>query len=211
MLQTLATNSCILPSFGKSVGLEVAADQLTAIELTGTDRPGLLSEIFAVLSDLKCNIVEAKVWTHNRRVACLVYVTDEKTGAPIEDGQKTCKIEELLRNVMGGNSNIRGAKTVVSMGFTHTERRLHQLMFADRDYEKLDGTGSRAAPPLNGNDNSRPVVTVDNCLERGYSVVNVQCKDRPKLLFDIVCTLTDMEYVVFHATIDSQGPQTIQV
>ena len=52
------------------MGLELAADQPTAIELTGTDRPGLLSEIFAVLSDLKCNVVEAEVWTHNRREGC---------------------------------------------------------------------------------------------------------------------------------------------
>jgi UTP:GlnB (protein PII) uridylyltransferase len=208
--KTLATNPCILPLFGESVGAEVAAEH-TAIELTGTDRPGLLSEIFAVLSDLKCNVVEAEVWTHNRRVACLVYVTDEDTGAAIEDRQKICKTKELLQNVMRGNSNSQGAKTVVSMGFTHTERRLHQLMFADRDYEKLDGNGGRTPPPLNGNDdNPKPLVTVVNCLERGYSMVNVQCKDRPKLLFDIVCTLTDMEYVVFHATIDSQGPETFQ-
>jgi len=209
--KTLATNACILPSFGKSIGVGVASDQHTAIELTGTDRPGLLSEIFAVLSDLKCNVVEAEVWTHNRRVACLVYVTDEDTGAAIEDRQKICKTKELLQNVMRGNSNSQGAKMVVSMGFTHTERRLHQLMFADRDYEKLDGNGGRTPPPLNGNDdNPKPLVTVVNCLERGYSMVNVQCKDRPKLLFDIVCTLTDMEYVVFHATIDSQGPETFQ-
>lgn len=197
----MATIPCILPSFEKSVGMEVAADQHTAIELTGIDRPGLLSEIFAVLSDLKCNVVEAEVWTHNGRVACLVCITNGKTGSPIEDGEKICKIEELLRNVTRGNSNIRGAKTVVSMGLTHTERRLHRLMFADRDYEKLEVTGGRAGP----------LVTVANCFERGYSVVNVQCKDRPKLLFDIVCTLTDMEYVVFHATIDSQGPLKLRL
>jgi len=32
----------------------------TTIELTGRDRPGLLSEVFAVLAhDLKCNVVAA--------------------------------------------------------------------------------------------------------------------------------------------------------
>ncbi|PQQ19939.1 ACT domain-containing protein ACR8-like [Prunus yedoensis var. nudiflora] len=31
------------------------------------------------------------------------------------------------------------------------------------------------------------------------------CKDRAKLLFDVVCTLTDMDYVVFHATIKTAG------
>jgi len=85
-------------------------------------------------------------------------------------------------------------------------------MFVDHDYEKLDGTGGRAPHPLNDNDdNSKPLLTVDNSLERGYYVVNVQCKDRPKFLFDIVCNLTDMEYVVFHATIDSQGPENFQI
>ena len=41
--------------------------------------------------------------------------------------------------------------------------------------------------------------------------MNVRCEDRPKLLFDTVCTLTDMQYVVFHGTIDSDGPKAIQV
>ncbi|PWA42580.1 hypothetical protein CTI12_AA543360 [Artemisia annua] len=30
--------------------------------------------------------------------------------------------------------------------------------------------------------------------------------DRPNLLFDTVCTLTDLQYVVFHATVSSKGP-----
>ncbi|WJX78581.1 hypothetical protein P8452_61789 [Trifolium repens] len=34
-----------------------------------------------------------------------------------------------------------------------------------------------------------------------------QCKDRAKLLFDVVCNLTDMEYVVFHATINTRIDQ----
>jgi UTP:GlnB (protein PII) uridylyltransferase len=103
--------------------VEVATNQHTTIELTSTDRQGLLSKIFVVLKDLECNVVEAEMCTQNRRATCLVYITDEETGAPIDDRQKICKNEELLRNVMRGNDNIRGAKTVVSMGFTHTERR----------------------------------------------------------------------------------------
>ncbi|KAF8748346.1 hypothetical protein HU200_012932 [Digitaria exilis] len=31
--------------------------------------------------------------------------------------------------------------------------------------------------------------------------------DRPKLLFDVVCTLHDMDYVVFHGTVDTTGDQ----
>eukprot|EP00884_Botryococcus_braunii_P007924 jgi/Botrbrau1/17132/Bobra.0157s0030.2 len=37
----------------------------------------------------------------------------------------------------------------------------------------------------------------------GYWLVDIRCKDRNKLLFDTVCTLADMNYDVYHATINS--------
>ncbi|KAH0644142.1 hypothetical protein KY284_032026 [Solanum tuberosum] len=169
---------------------------LTALELTGTDRIGLLSEVFAVLSDLHCNVVEAKMWTHNGRIASLIHIKESQSGYPIEDSQKIDRIEARLKSVLKGDNDVRGAKTSVSLAVTHTERRLHQMMFADRDYERK---------PVIRTSNDTPIVSVLNCLEKGYSVVNIQCKDRTKLLFDVVCTLTDMQYVVFHATINSAG------
>ncbi|KAJ7944821.1 ACT domain-containing protein [Quillaja saponaria] len=174
---------------------------LTALELTGTDRVGLLSEVFAVLSELQCNVVEAKVWTHNGRIASLIYVKDCNSGSPIEDSQQIDRIEARLRNVLKGDNDIRSAKTSVSMDVIHSERRLHQMMFADRDYERK---------PIFKYSCDSPLVSVQNWAERGYSVVNIQCKDRIKLLFDVVCTLTDMEYVVFHATINTSGDLACQ-
>ncbi|KAH0709494.1 hypothetical protein KY284_010921 [Solanum tuberosum] len=44
-----------------------------------SDRPGLLSEVRTVLTNLKCNVVNAKVWTHNAPVAAIVQVTGEET------------------------------------------------------------------------------------------------------------------------------------
>ncbi|KAK4797297.1 hypothetical protein SAY86_029623 [Trapa natans] len=174
-------------------GRSYSYDGLTALELTGTDRVGLLSEVFAVLADLQCNVVEAKVWTHNGRIASLIYVKDRHSGSPIEDSKHINRIEAQLRNVLKGDNDIKSASTSVSLSVTHSERRLHQMMFADRDYEKK--------PILQLTSDSSPSVTVQNWVDRGYSVVSVQCKDRTKLLFDVVCTLTDMEYVVFHGTI----------
>ncbi|CAI0413949.1 unnamed protein product [Linum tenue] len=170
----------------------------TALELTGTDRIGLLSEVFAVLSDLQCSVADAKVWTHNGRIASLIHVKDSNSGARIEDVQLISVIEARLRNVLKGDNDIRSAKTSVSMAVTHTERRLHQMMFADRDYERKPILESVPT-------NSPALVTVQNWVERGYSVVNVQAKDRTKLLFDVVCTLTDMGYIVFHATVNTIG------
>ncbi|QHO24737.1 hypothetical protein HN51_048257 [Arachis hypogaea] len=36
------------------------------------------------------------------------------------------------------------------------------------------------------------------------------CKDRPRLMFDTVCTLTDMQYVIFHASISSHEAYAFQ-
>lgn len=188
LLQSLET-----AHYGRSQSIE----GLTVLELTGTDRVGLLSEVFAVLSSLQCIVVDAKMWTHNGRIASLIYLKDNDTGSAIEDLRKLSLIEVMLRNVLKGDENdIRSAKTSVSLAVTHAERRLHQMMFADRDYERK---------PIIKSCVDSPVVSVQNYLQRDYSVVNVHCKDRTKLLFDVVCTLTDMQYVVFHATVDTSG------
>lgn len=189
---------------GKRVGLHPAGDH-TAVELIGRDRPGLLSEIFAVLADLHFNISAAEVWTHKTRIACVLYVNDDTTYRAVDDHSRLSLMEEQLKNVLGGEDDDQVAHTSFSMGFTHVDRRLHQMMFADRDYEGVGATEVEYPPPL------KPKIFVGRCEEKGYSVVTVKCKDRPKLMFDIVCTLTDMQYVVFHATIGSDGPYASQV
>lgn len=178
----------------------------TAIELTGRDRPGLLSEISAVLANLQFNVIAAEVWTHKRRTACVLYVNDATTGA-VDNPNRLSLMEEQIKHILRGcedDENV--AHTSFSVGFTHMDRRLHQLLFADRDYECTGVTAEMDCPPC-----FRPKIEIERCEEKGYSVVSVSCKDRAKLMFDIVCTLTDMQYVVFHATISSDGPYASQV
>jgi len=180
----------------------VPSKEHTSIELTGTDRPGLLSDVCAVLADLKCNVVSAEVWTHNTRAAAVVHVTDKTTGLPIENPNRLSTIKKLLCNLLRGNNNKSSASMSVSVELTHTERRLHQLMFNDRDFDRI-GAGDEKQ--------SRPEVLVMDCAERDYTVIIVRCRDRPKLLFDTICTLTDMQYVVFHGTVSSGSPEAYQV
>ncbi|KAK1384508.1 hypothetical protein POM88_022243 [Heracleum sosnowskyi] len=76
----------------------------TAIELIRSDKPRLLSELSALLTHLKCNVVSAEMWTtHNTRAAAMV---------------------------------------------------LHQMMFADWDYERYSDEVAE--------DRSRPEVNVIN-------------------------------------------------
>ncbi|XP_021662507.2 ACT domain-containing protein ACR6 isoform X1 [Hevea brasiliensis] len=201
----LESNASFVPSLRGSVGV-MPSEEHTSIELTGSDRPGLLSEVCAVLTDLHCNVVNAEIWTHNARAAAVVHVTDDATGCAIKDPKRLSKIKELLCNVLKGSNDLKVAKMTLSPpGITSRERRLHQIMFADRDYEKVEMVGLGR----HEDKSSRPHVTVLN-IEKDYSVITMRSKDRPKLLFDIVCTLTDMEYVVFHGMVNTGRMEAYQ-
>ncbi|RDX97249.1 ACT domain-containing protein ACR4, partial [Mucuna pruriens] len=201
--QSLGPRASSFRSLRRSVGVQAAAEH-TTIELTGRDRPGLLSEVFAVLADLKCNVVAAEVWTHNSRMASVVYITDEATGLSIDNPDRLAKIKKLLLYVLKGDIDKKSANTAVSVGSTHKERRLHQLMYADRDYDIDDGDSGSTS------ERNKLLVNVYDCIDKGYTVVNLRCPDRPKLLFDTVCTLTDMQYVVYHGTVIAEGPEAYQ-
>lgn len=177
--------------------------EYTVIELTGPDRPGLLSEVSAVLTSMGCNVNAAEVWTHNQRVASVIYFTDMTTSRPIDCQSKLGSIKEQLSRVMKGDHDDEVARCKIEYAteITHVERRLHQLMYDDREYEEPDTSRLAHGKP--------PKIQIKRN-ERGYSMISIQCKDRPKLLFDIVCTLTDMQYVIYHALINSPGPETTQ-
>ncbi|KAK6280347.1 hypothetical protein POUND7_020614 [Theobroma cacao] len=201
----IETSAGFVPSRRGSVGV-MPSEEHTSIELAGTDRPGLLSEVCAVLADLHCNVVNAEIWTHNARAAAVVHVTDDSTGCAINDPKRLSTIKELLYNVLKGSDELKTAKTMLSApGVMHRERRLHQIMFADRDYERVERAGVRAVE----DGSSRPQVSLLN-IEKDYTVITMRSKDRPKLLFDIVCTLTDMQYVVFHGMVNTGRMEAYQ-
>ncbi|PSR87462.1 ACT domain-containing protein [Actinidia chinensis var. chinensis] len=204
--KTLENDSFFLPPLRESVGV-MPSEEHTSIELAGTDRPGLLSEVCAVLADLCCNVVNAEIWTHNSRAAAVIHIADDSTGCAIKDPNRLSTIKELLCNVLKGNNDLKTAKMTLSPpGVTHRERRLHQIMFADRDYER----NVRAEHGRVEDISLRPHVTVMDCMEKDYTMITMRSKDRPKLLFDTVCTLTDMQYVVFHGVVHTGRMEAVQ-
>ncbi|KAJ8769315.1 hypothetical protein K2173_002519 [Erythroxylum novogranatense] len=184
----------------------------TGLEITGTDRPGLLSEISAVLAELQCHVTAAAAWTHNTRTAGIIYVEDGFRGGPISDPKRLAQVQEQLEHVVQAHHAIGERKSVrltaPAAGRTHTERRLHQLMYSAVDYEPCQGCTGRGVSHRSSC--TKIHVSIESCKEKGYSVVNMRSRDRPKLLFDTLCVLTDMQYVVFHAAVSSKGAMADQ-
>ncbi|XP_062225469.1 ACT domain-containing protein ACR6-like isoform X2 [Phragmites australis] len=193
---TLEADDWYYPEARNTVGI-VPSEEYTSIELTGTDRPGLLSEVCAVLAGMRCAVRSAELWTHNTLVAAVVHVTDAGTGGAIEDGGRIADISARLGNLLRGQSKVRAA-AAPGGSLAHKERRLHQMMFDDRGHTPAAGASAESSCP------SRTEVSVTPCAERRYTAVVVRCRDRPKLLFDTVCTITDMQYVVHHGTVSAE-------
>ncbi|KAJ0248568.1 ACT domain-containing protein ACR2 [Hirschfeldia incana] len=200
----------------------------TAIEMTGTDRPGLFSEIFAAFADLHCNVLEAHAWSHNARLACIAYVSDDSTHAPIDDPNRLASIEDHLSTVIratadpASNSTHVGHKENETDRFlagqgkgcmnSNVERRLHQLMLSVRDFDEpfCGGSLSLFSSKLEYCERKTTSVTIGSCEDRGYSIVTVKSRDRRRLMFDTICTLIDMQYVIFHAALRSDGADAFQ-
>lgn len=206
-----------------------STNEPTVIEMTGKDRPGLFSEISAALADLHINIVEAHAWSHNARLACVAYISDLSTATPIDD-HRLAAIEEHLTTVLRATTSrntgddCTNQQEVKHTGLpdgegtmTDVERRLHQLMLSVRDFDRPSGQSGSWTPMmplgLDGHeeDKKESDVSIESCDEKGYSIVTVTCKDRRRLMFDTVCTLTDMQYVIFHASVDSHEGYAFQV
>ncbi|XP_074570566.1 ACT domain-containing protein ACR1-like [Curcuma longa] len=211
---------------GKLVGAAHLACDYAAVEVTSTDQPGLLSEIAAVLTELSCQVLCAQAWTHKSIAAIVLYLLDGSTRAPITDADRLANIERQVdilveaHQVPGHRRRVKAAGP--TPGRVHTERRLHQLLYEAGDYEAgpppppvdpdLEAFRGQKLPLLASSANAmtKTRVSIDSWKKRGYSVVNIQSRDRPKLLFDTVCTMTDMDYSVFHATVGSHGPLAVQ-
>ena len=170
-MQVLETDAHVVNSPRSSIGM-LPSQEHTVIELAGTDRPGLLSEVSAVLTDLGCNVVNAEIWTHNARAAAVMHVTEQSTGCAVEEPKRLSLIKELLCNVLKGNDNFRTPRiSISSPEETHIGRRLHQMMFAARDFERPESAKEKSVAPF---------VIVSDCPDRDYTVVTVRCIDKAK-------------------------------
>jgi [protein-PII] uridylyltransferase len=77
------------------------SNRFTVIDVSGLDRPGLLSEITGKLSDLSLDIASAHITTFGEKVIDTFYVTD-LTGAKIENPMRVQAIRTALTATLEG-------------------------------------------------------------------------------------------------------------
>jgi [protein-PII] uridylyltransferase len=86
------------------------SNRFSVVEVSGLDRPGLLSEITGVLSDLSLDIASAHITTFGEKVIDTFYVTD-LTGQKIDNPSRMETVTRRLLEVMQGKAASRPART----------------------------------------------------------------------------------------------------
>lgn len=192
----------------------------TVLELAGQDRTGLLADVVSMLTSNGCIVWSAAVWTYRNRVAFVLSLTDN--GRPLSDPSKKKALSNLLLEMMDKNGNgIVKFSDVLKQRQVHHERRLHNLLLEEEmhlyDAAMLESERAGKAfayhiaahvpeldSPYVSTKYCQPTVMVTDSPAKKYWFVTIRCMDRNKLLFDTVCTLSDLEFDVWHATIDSE-------
>lgn len=185
----------------------------TVFELGGEDKRGILMQTTNLLQRNGCDVRSLAAWTQNHRGAVAISATEG--GQPITDTLKISRLSVQLHKLLAtekeaGIVNIRTVK-----GHVHHERRLHRILLqeVDAQWKKMQGEECRpsADEPLETSSTAghcsptttSPRVTITDWPRLSYWRVTIRCTDRPKLFFDTLCTLADLDYDVYHATASS--------
>lgn len=199
----------------------------TLFEVSGVDRPGLLADLMQLMTQNGCDVRSAAVWTYRRRVAFVLSVTEK--GRPISDYAKTRRLNEMMSDILKCSKGTHSVRSLRLKGVVHHDRRLHQIMLEDDiaawkakhcrvDRESTEGQASPDGPLDPGMESDtttemsfrspkfdKPVIDISHFSHSNYWTVNIKCRDRTKLLLDTVCTLADMSFDIYHATIDADS------
>ena len=79
--------------------------QLTLMEVTAHDRPGLLYQIALALEACAANLVIAKIATYGERAEDIFFISD-RNGAPIGETQQQALDREIKRRLSVGSENV---------------------------------------------------------------------------------------------------------
>lgn len=82
------------------------SDKFTVIEVEGLDRPGLLSELTGLISDLSLDIASAHITTFGEKVIDSFYVTD-LVGHKISNATRQGNIKRKLLALLGGENTAK--------------------------------------------------------------------------------------------------------
>jgi [protein-PII] uridylyltransferase len=155
---------------------------VTEVTLYTADHPGLFSRIAGALALAGANIVNAKILTLTNGMALDTFWVQDQSGGAFDRGDKLAKLAVLFENVLSGRIK------------PHLE------------LAKPDAIASRTRIFT-----VAPRVLIDNRVSLTHTVIEVNGRDRPGLLFELTRALTALNLQISSAKISTYGEKVVDV
>ncbi|MBV8937605.1 MAG: [protein-PII] uridylyltransferase, partial [Alphaproteobacteria bacterium] len=155
---------------------------VTEITLYTADHPGLFSRIAGALAVSGANIVDARIVTMSNGMALDTFWVQDSSGGAFDRPEKLAKLAVVFENVLTGDLK--------------PHRELARLPTFSNRTRVFTVT---------------PRVLVDNKISDSHTVIEVNGRDRPGLLFELTRALTGLNVQVSSAKISTYGEKVVDV
>jgi len=155
---------------------------MTNVAVYSEDHPGVFARVVGALGVAGAVITGAKIHTSRDGMAVDNFTVQNLEGRAFASGRQLDKLEETIFNTLQG-----------------TVRPKEQLK-----HKRVYGTKDSAFE-------IEPVVLIDNRASNGSTVIEVNAKDRPGLLYDLAFALYRLKLSIFSAHVATFGERAIDV
>ena len=160
-----------------------AARRATELAVITADDVGLFSRICGGIVAAGANIVDARITTRKDGLTLDVLWLQDQDKSAITDNNRLRHIEESVRSAMAGKLNIRAA---IDRRWRQTPTRIRQRPEQAR-------------------------VLVNNRISRTHSVLEINSKDAPGLLYRVSGAMADMGLQIQMASVSTYGDRVVDV
>ncbi len=170
---------------GAPLTVEKRVDQqraVTEITLYTADHPGLFSRIAGALAVAGANIVDARIMTMSNGMALDTFWVQDLADRPFDRPDKLAKLAVIFENVLTGD------------------------LKPHRELSRLPAFPSRTQVFT-----VAPRVLIDNKASASHTVIEVNGRDRPGLLFELTRELIRLSLQVSSAKISTYGEKVVDV
>jgi [protein-PII] uridylyltransferase len=164
------------------VRLELELDEerdVTRVHIVLADHPGIFSRLAGALTLVGANIVDARTYTSKDGYATAIFWVQDGDGSPY-DAAKLPRLQQMIQKTLLGQVIARDA-------------------IAGRDKIKKRERAFRVPTHI----------TFDNDGSEIYTIIEVDTRDRPGLLFDLTRTLANSNVYIASAVFATYGDQVV--
>jgi len=168
-------------SLGTTARIETFQD-MTNVAVYTEDHPGVFARVLGALGIAGATITGAKIHTSRDGMAMDNFTVQDLEGHAFSSRRQLDKVEETVFNTLQGNVRPK-------------EQLKHKRVFGAKD----------SAFEI------EPIVLVDNKASNRSTVIEVNAKDRPGLLYDLAFALYRLKLSIFSAHVATYGERAIDV